>query len=108
MFSSSTLVRRDMPDENKNYAYRSNRYYFGSKLIDRLLECPSPMIIDITEEYLPKEEYMSPQEGFPLVIEHRISAKVRQIQYKEVIMETVRYISRNATFMEKIRWLFSK
>ena len=108
ILSSSTLVSMDAPGENKNYAYKNNRHYFGLKLINTLLECPSPIIIDITEEYLPREEYMSPREDFPLVIEHRISAKIQQIQYKEVIMEKVMYVRRSATFAEKIRWLFSK
>ena len=91
---------------------RRARERFAVALFEKAFDTPNPVVVDIKEEFIPKEvDYFftsDPSRFENLSTEYRISAKIQSVQHQHIIIGVPDYVSKKLSFWEKLKWLFSR
>lgn len=106
--SSNLVIRRilndSMPNEYKESVYQSMRRDLGNRLLDFLDRFKSPCVVEIIETRRPG---MGIEWQYYPVEEITIEAKVRNVQYKDVVILRLSLSEINLGLWQRLVWVIT-
>lgn len=110
-FFLSTKIPLTVDQEYKNKSMEKARHTFASRLYEEIINLPSPVAVDISEEIGDTDFVSFSPYANPHYFDFTISAKLNPIKHRsyeyEILTATPRYAIKKMSFTEKLKWLFS-